>query len=195
MKTPWKIIGRLFSSGRTSEPADSQDKASDKVSTSTTDVNAVAEPAQLETEAPAGEAENEPRAPAQLIAEAAKESSEQMPVASEHAGKKVQAAHRRGRVSPPSKASAAGEASHASTQSASPRKATKAKRTAPKRSSLRRAPAQRNEEPPQAKQQVSLDEETANLDAEIRALSRQLSAKLRQQNAQLRKMLERFGPI
>lgn len=195
MKTPWKIIGRLFSSGRTSESADSRDEASDEVSTSTMDVNAVAEPVQLGTEAPAGEAEDEPRTPARLMAEAAKESSEHTPVASEHAGQKVQGAHRKGRATPPSKASVAGEASHALTQSASPRKATKAKRTAVKRSHLRGAPAPRNEGPPQVKQQASFDEETANLDAEIRVLSRQLSAKLRQQNAQLRKMLERFGPI
>lgn len=195
MKAPWKIIGRLLSSGRTSQAADSRDETSDKVSTSTADVDAVAEPVQLEIEAPAGHVESGPRDPANPTAEAAKATAERTAVVSEHASQKDQAVRRKERGNTPSKASVTGRASPASTHSALPRQATKAKRPAAKPSNLHRAPSPRNEEPPHAKQQVSFDEETANLDAEIRALSRQLSAKLRQQNAQLRKMLERFGPI
>lgn len=40
---------------------------------------------------------------------------------------------------------------------------------------------------------LSFDAEVAHLDGEVRALRRQLSEKLTLQNAQLRKMLERFG--
>lgn len=195
MKAPWKIIGRLFSSGRTSQAAESRDETSDKVSTSTADVDAVAEPVQLEIEAPAGHVESGPRDPANPTAEAAKATTDRTAVVSEHAGQKDQAARRKGRGNTPSKASVTGRASPASTQPASPRQTPKAVRPAPRPSNLRRTPTSREERPPQARQQAPFDADAINLDAEIRALSRQLSAKLRQQNAQLRKMLERFGSI
>ena len=172
MRTPWKIIGRLFSSGRTSQVADSRDEPSDKVSTSMADVDAVAEPVQLEMEAPAGHVESEPRDPAKPTAEAAKTTAEPTAVVSERAGQRDHAARRKGRG----------------------KTVTKAVRPAAKPSNLQRTPTSRKERPPEARQQAPLYADAINLDAEIRALSRQLSAKLRQQNVQLRKMLERFEP-
>lgn len=195
MRTPWKIIGRLFSRGRTSQTAESRDETSDKVFTSTAGVDAVAEPFQLELEAPAENTKDEPSDRASPTAEAAKATAERIAVVSEHASQKDQAARRKGRGNTPLTASVTGRASPASTHPATPRQATKAKRPAAKPSNLRRTPTSRKEGPPQARQQALFDADAINLDAEIRALSRQLSAKLRQQNVQLRKMLERFGAI
>lgn len=195
MKKPWKIIGRLFSSGRTSQVTDSRDETTDKVSPSTADVDAATEPLKLEFEVQAGTAKDGPSDPASPPAEAAKAAAERIAVVSEHAGRNDEPARRDGRRNTPSKSSVTGVAIPAPTHPASPPHVTKAKQPAAKPSDLRRTLSPRKVRPRQERQQAPFDAEAINLDAEIRTLSRQLSAKLREQNAQLRKMLERFGPI
>ena len=190
MKSPWKLIGQLFS-GRNDQalpqgPAESDVNVSDAshAERDAGEASAAVSPLsdgsnvrpEAETEAlaafddnrldPAGDAGAPTDAAPSRTADLHSEETPEMPVAQ---------APRRG---------------------AAPRPRRYKSRTGKAvRPATAKAPARATTPIPRGKPPVTFEDEVATVEAELRTLSRQLAQKLRLQNAQLRKMLERFEDV